>query len=156
MKRNRKKKHSIFKAGSMGIVVLIVSGFIMFMAYWSLDSRCTSIQREIGKAERRYEALESECTQEQAHWDTMKTPEKLSEKLMRFGLEMKYARQDQIVRMNADGRPVSGQISVARARQRAKTTAVVMKSEGLDVKPVRRSALSTVSAVPTRARTARR
>lgn len=154
-KRNRKmKKHTIFTAGSMGIVVLIVTGFIMLMAYWSLDSRCSSISREIGKAEKRYEALEAECVQEMAHWDAMKTPEKLSEKLLRFGLEMKYARQDQIVRMNADGRPVAGQISVARARQRIRTSTIAMQSEGLSAKSAR--IRPSVATVPSRATAVRR
>lgn len=157
MKRNRKmKKHSAFTASTMGIGVLLLTSFIMAMAYCSLDSRCTSISREIGKAEKRLEALEAECVQEMAHWDAMKTPEKLSEKLLRFGLEMKYARQDQIVRMNADGRPAAGQISVTRARQRVRTSTLAMQSEDLPARTAR--IRPSVAAVPAHARasTARR
>lgn len=155
MKRNRKvKKHAIFKSGFVGVIVLIVTGFIMLMAYWSLDSRCASIAREIGTAEKRFSALEAECVQAMASWDGQKTPEKLSEKLVRFGLEMRYARQDQIVRMGAGGSVVSSnQISVVRARQRARTPTVAMQDRALVKEPRIRTSLV---AVPSRGRTTAR
>ena len=65
-------------------------------------------------------ALGGGCVRETARWDEMKTPEKLAECLTRFGLEMKTQRQDQIVRMNRDGRPAPNQIAVTRARMRAR------------------------------------
>ncbi len=104
----------------MGVASLILCGFVVMMTYWLFDSQCTSIQREIGKAEKEFDALESECVRETARWDRMKTPEKLAECLVRFGLEMKMQRQDQIVRMNRDGRPEPNQIAVARARSRVR------------------------------------
>lgn len=119
--RNRKvKKNAVLKSGTMGIVSLIVSALIMAMIYYVLDSRCNLIQRDIGKIERRYAQLEAACVRETARWDELKVTERLDEKLSRFGLEMRYPRQDQIVRMTADGRPSAGQISVARAASRMK------------------------------------
>jgi len=121
MRKNRKRtKHSVFRLGSVGVVSLIVSIFLMLMLYWSVDSRCSSIAREIGQAEKRLAALDSEFVRVTAKWDEQKIPDRLSERLTRFGLEMKYARQDQVVRMSADGRPLPGQIAVARARQRVR------------------------------------
>lgn len=118
MRRNRRNtKHSIFKSGSWGAIMLVLSAFVMAMVYWQVDSRCTTIAREIGEAEKRLKKLESDYVREAARWDEQKIPDRLSEKLLRFGLEMKYARQDQIVRMNADGRPMPG-LAVTRARQR--------------------------------------
>ena len=93
---------------------------LMMLVYWLFDSRCSAIQREIGKAEKVLAALEADCVRETARWDEMKTPEKLAECLTRFGLEMKTQRQDQIVRMNRDGRPAPNQIAVTRARMRAR------------------------------------
>ena len=125
MKRNRKvKKNAALKSGTMGIASLIVSALIMTMIYYVLDSRCTLIARDIGKVERRCTQLEAECVREAARWDELKVTERLTEKLNRFGLEMRYPRQDQIVRMTADGRPAVGQISVARAQARAKAADV--------------------------------
>ena len=144
-KRNRKKKHSVFTAGSMGIIGLVVTIFIMLMTYWSLDSRCSTISRDILAAEKRYAALEAECVQEMAHWDSMKTPERLSEKLLRFGLEMKYPHPDQVIRMSADGQPVPRQRSVVRARQRARTETMVMQAGDISAKERIRPALGETS-----------
>ena len=107
MRRNRKvKKNAALKSGTMGIASLIVSALIMTMIYYVLDSRCTLIARDIGKVERRFTQLEAECVREAARWDELKVTERLTEKLNRFGLEMRYPRQDQIVRMTADGRAI--------------------------------------------------
>lgn len=129
MRRNRKvKKNAALKSGTMGIASLIVSALIMTMIYYVLDSRCTLIARDIGKVERRFTQLEAECVREAARWDELKVTERLTEKLNRFGLEMRYPRQDQIVRMTADGRPAVGQISVARAASRAKAAEMAYNS----------------------------
>lgn len=121
-RKNKKiKKNSSFTTGSMGVASLILCGFVVMMVYWMFDSKCTAIQRDIDKAEKEYKALETECTRETSTWNSMKTPEKLSAHLTRFGLEMKLTRQDQIVRMNREGRPVPGQIAVTRARSRSQS-----------------------------------
>lgn len=89
-----------------------------------------------------------------ASWDGQKTPEKLSEKLVRFGLEMRYARQDQIVRMGVGGSAVSSnQISVVRARQRSRTPTVAMQAGALVKEPRIRTSLAVV---PSRGRTTAR
>ena len=122
MRRNRRvKKHSRFKSGATGMVALIVSSFIMLMIYWTLDSQCTSILREIGESESRLKALDAECGRENARWNAMKTRERLDEKITRFGLAMQSPHPDQVVRMMANGEPAPGQMAVARARARAKT-----------------------------------
>ena len=153
MRRNRKvKKNAALKSGTMGIASLIVSALIMAMIYYVLDSRCTLIARDIGKVERRFAQLEAECVREAARWDELKTTERLTEKLNRFGLEMRYPRQDQIVRMTADGRPAVGQISVARAQARAKAADVALNDAVRTPRPSeKRAAPATVAK-----RTARR
>jgi len=117
MRRNRKiRKNSRFASGATGIASLIVSSFIMLMIYWSLDARCTSIMRDIGKAESKLKALEAEHGRETARWNGMKTPERLDEKIVRFGLAMGIPQADQVVRMMPSGRPAPGQMAVARAQ----------------------------------------
>lgn len=154
MRRNRKvKKNAVLKSGTMGIASLIVSALIMAMIYYVLDSRCTLIARDIGKVERRFAQLESECVREAARWDELKTPARLTEKLSRFGLEMRYPRQDQIVRMTADGRPAAGQISVARAQARAKAADVALNGA---VHAPRPSAKRAAAPAAVAKRTARR
>ena len=123
MRRNRRmKKHSNFKSGATGMVALIVSSFIMLMIYWTLDSQCTSIMRDIGAAENRLKALDAEYGRENARWNAMKTREHLDEKIRRSGLDMQSPHPDQVVRMMANGEPAPGQMAVARARARARTT----------------------------------
>ena len=130
MRRNRrvKKKYSRFKAGATGMVALIVSSFIMLMIYWTLDSQCASILREIGAAESKVKALDAEYGRENARWNAMKTRERLDEKITRFGLAMQSPHPDQVVRMMANGEPAPGQMSVARARARAKTGNMALAS----------------------------
>ena len=127
MRRNRRiKKHSHFKSGATGMGALIVSSFIMLMIYWTLDSQCTSILRDIGTAESKMKALDAEYGRENARWNAMKTRERLDEKITRFGLAMQSPQPDQVVRMQANGEPAPGQIAVARARARAKTGNMAM------------------------------
>ena len=129
MRRNRRvKKHSRFKSGATGMVALIVSSFIMLMIYWTLDSQCTSILRDIGTAENKLKALDAEYGRENARWNAMKTRERLDEKITRFGLAMQSPHPDQVVRMTAAGEPAPGQMSVARARARAKTGNMALAS----------------------------
>lgn len=121
-KRNRKvRKHSSFVTGSVGLVALLFTVFSMLAVYWLLDMRCSAIAQEIGRCEKQLAALEQESVRESARWNAMVTPERLQEKLTRFGLNMNMPRADQVVRMNADGRPHPGQIAVARAQARSST-----------------------------------
>ena len=117
MRRNRRiKKNSRFATSSMGVASLIVSGFIMMMIFFAMNSRCSSISKEIFAKENELKRLEAELTREKTRWDEMKVPEKLNVALTRFGLEMDVPREDQIVRMGRSGTPVPGQIAVARLR----------------------------------------
>lgn len=122
MRRNRRvKKYSHFKVGATGVVALIVSLFMMTMIYWTLDSQCTSIMREIGEAEKRVKALDAEYGRENARWNRMKVRERLDETITRIGLVMQTPKPDQVVRMMPNGEPAPGQMAVARARARART-----------------------------------
>lgn len=128
MRRNKKiKKNSVLTSGTVGVSSLIVSALIMTMIYYILDSRCDLINNDIGKAEKRLAALDSECVREAARWDELKIPERLNEKLTRFGLEMRYPRQDQIVQMNADGHAVEG-LAVRRRQQRNKVGDIALNA----------------------------
>lgn len=125
MRRNRRiKKNSRFATSSMGIASLIISAFIMMMIFFAMNSRCSTITREIGKKEKVLQRLESELTREKTRWDEMKVPERLNVALARFGLEMDFARGDQIVRMGRNGTPVPGQLALARLRSSRQVASV--------------------------------
>ena len=119
MKRNKKvKKHSRCTMNSVNIVALIVLSFVAVMVYWSQDARCTALAQEIGKAEREYKRLERDCQREISSWEELKTPDNLRLAFIRHGLDMGQPNQEQVVRMDANGRPLPGQMSVSRIRAR--------------------------------------
>lgn len=114
MKRNRKVRKDANMACSMSFGMLIVSIFVGVMVFWSQDSRVTSISQANGEAERKLKSLKAQLTRETARWEEMKTPEKLENQLVRLGLNMRYAAEPQVVRMDSHGRPAPGQLSVVR------------------------------------------
>lgn len=63
-----------------------------------------------------------------ARWNELMAVDRLQEKLVRFGLEMNIPRADQMIRMGASGRPLPGQIAVARARERMATANMAQNS----------------------------
>ena len=121
-RRNRKvNRHSRFTVNTAGVVALLVTGFAMVMCYCGLGMRCTSIARELQEAEREYKQLTKESERVAARWTELMAVDRLQERLVRFGLEMNIPRADQVVRLNAAGRPLPGQIAVVRARERLAT-----------------------------------
>jgi hypothetical protein len=129
MRRNKRiKKRSRFATSSMGVASLIVSGFIMLMIFFGMNTRCSSISREIGKKEKELQRLEAELTREKTRWDEMKVPERLSRALTKFGLEMNSPREDQIVRINSAGIPAPGQLALRRMQGATKSSAVASVS----------------------------
>ncbi|MGN0853171.1 MAG: hypothetical protein ACI4Q3_07315 [Kiritimatiellia bacterium] len=118
MRKNRRlKKHAVMTMGSTGSFLLVFCICAALLICWSLDQRCTTISREIGKAERAYKALEAELGRENMRWAEMTSRRKLEEKLTRFGIQMRSQAPDQIVKMDAEGRPIQG-LAYQRARAR--------------------------------------
>ena len=121
-KRNRKiNRYSSFTINTAGVVALLVTLFSMVMVYCVLGMRCTSIAQELQEAEKSYKQLSKESERVAARWTELMAVDRLQDKLVRFGLEMNIPRADQVVRLNAAGRPLPGQIAVARARERLAT-----------------------------------
>ena len=121
-RRNRKvNKHSNFTINTAGFVAVLVVGFAMVLSYCFLGMRCTSIAQELQEAEKTYKQLSKESERVAARWTELMAVDRLQDKLVRFGLEMNIPRADQVVRLNAAGRPLPGQIAVARARERLAT-----------------------------------
>ena len=121
-RRNRKvNRHAHVTANTAGVVVLILTACAMALVYGVLGMRCTSISQELQEAEKTYRQLVKEGERVAARWNELMAVDRLKENLARNGLEMDMPRADQIVRMNAAGRPLPGQIAVVRARERLAT-----------------------------------
>lgn len=113
MRRNRKKKvHAkVLPPAVVGMIVLTVS---LVLVYWFMDAKCGQLGQEIRKHEQQLSALEDERVREDARWSEKKTPEKLEQAMLQHGLAMNYPSAEQVVRMDAAGQPVPGQMSLAR------------------------------------------
>ena len=121
-RRNRKvNRHAHVTANTAGVVALILTACAMALVYGLLGMRCTSISQKLQEAEKTYRQLVKESERVAARWNELMAVDRLKENLARNGLEMDMPRADQIVRMNAAGRPLPGQIAVARARERLAT-----------------------------------
>lgn len=121
MRRNVKKpaKMSVVAANTMRFGVIIVFLFIMVILNLLASSGCNHLMKEKGLMERELVKLDEAYTREATRWETMKANDNLDMALLRHGLAMKLPRPDQNVRMRAGGTPYPGQLSIARARQRA-------------------------------------
>ena len=119
MKKNRRrsKKMSVMASRSMHIGAVMVMFFVMVILNLLASSSCNQIMKSIGEKERTLAKLEDERMRESARWDAMKTADNIDRALLKFGLSMRYAKAEQIVRMDSAGRPMPGQLAVARARK---------------------------------------
>ena len=122
MRRNRKmpKKMSVMAGRSVQIGALIITGFAMVILNMLASSSCKQLENTIGEKKRQIDSLEDSYKREKANWEKMLTPANLEQALLRHGLAMKFPKTEQVVRMDAAGRPYPGQRSVARATQRNK------------------------------------
>ena len=119
MRRNKRTKRcSEFTLNTMHIAAIVLSLFIMLMAYWVLDSRCGAIGQEIGAAEKALAKLDGELERETMKWNEMKTPERLEIALKKHGLNMNNPAPDQVIKMMPNGKMAPRQISVVRAQRR--------------------------------------
>ncbi|HNX34603.1 MAG TPA: hypothetical protein PKM57_08240 [Kiritimatiellia bacterium] len=128
MRRNRKRQvHAkVLPPSVAGMVVLIVS---MVLSYWFMDAKCAQLGQDIRKNEQKYAAFEDECVREEARWSEKKTPEKLEQAMLQHGIAMSYPTADQVVRMDASGQPVAGQLSLVRFQRNLSASERVAKTE---------------------------
>ena len=122
MRKNRKmpKKMSVMAGRSVQIGALIITCFAMVILNMLASSSCKQFENTIGEKKRQIDSLEDSYKREKANWEKMLTPANLEQALLRHGLAMKFPKTEQVVRMDAAGRPYPGQRSVARATQRNK------------------------------------
>jgi len=101
-------RRTMFGASFIGMVTVVT--ILNLLA----SSNCTHLKKEIGDKEKLLEKLEKDRERESARWEEMKSSRSLERSLRDFGMSMHYAKPSQIVRLDRNGRPRPGQISVAR------------------------------------------
>ena len=127
MRRNHKRQMRVkfLPVPAAGVIVLAVS---VALSYWFMDSKSAQLGQEIRKHEQKYSALENERVREEARWNEKKTPEKLDRAMLQHGIMMTYPTPEQIVRMDGNGRPMAGQISLMRFQRSRNAGERVVKS----------------------------
>jgi len=113
MRRNRKRQARVkfLPIPAAGIIVLTAS---VALSYLFMDSKSAQLGQEIRKYEQKFSSLENERVREEARWNEKKTPEKLERAMLQHGILMTYPTPDQVVRMDGNGRPIPGQLSLVR------------------------------------------
>lgn len=107
---------SVIAGRSFQVGGIIFALFIMVVLGCLSMSRSKQLERRKGDLVRKLERLEAQRARESARWEEMKSPEKLETVLLKHGLSMHYPRAEQVVRMDKNGNPYSGQLSLAKAR----------------------------------------
>lgn len=136
MRRNRKvpKTMSVVATNTMRFGLVIISFFAMVIINLLSRSSCRQLQNANGKLDQEIRKLEEARVREATRWESLKTPDKVEEALLRHGLSMKTPRADQTVVLMADGKPRPEQLSIARTKMRTGVEALA------SVRPSRASA----------------
>lgn len=111
---------SVMAAGTWNLLAMIVCVLVAAILNLMAEARCEQEHQVIGNLNRQIKALDDAKVREEARWEELKTSDKLEERLYRNGMKMTYAQPHQIIRMNAAGKVIPGQRSVALAKQRSR------------------------------------
>lgn len=101
--------------GFVGVILTIVLGAFINM---KTRSELTQLMKSIGEKERQLEKSEDELTRSITRWQAMTTPVNLERSMRKLGVSMKYPKEQQIIRMDANGKVKPGSIAVAKAALR--------------------------------------
>lgn len=120
-----------------GIILTLLVAVVMNLV---AESRCTQVRDSIGEKEKLLARLEQDRQRESAAWEQMTTASSLERALVRHGLNMRFPKSEQVIRMDASGTPRYGQRSVELAKNRLSASAtVVSNSRGASVRTRPRS-----------------
>ena len=113
--RNRSKPLGTVPKLLIGVFGLVAVGVA---ASWKIDSKCNTLSKEINKLEEEYARKESAYIHEESCWKEMyENPEKLDRAIKDKGLAMGFPTPEQIVRIDATGKPLPNQPSLARYKE---------------------------------------
>lgn len=108
-----------------GIIVTLMVAVVMNLV---AESRCKQVQDSIGEKEKLLVRLEQDRQRESAAWEQMTTATSLEHALVRHGLNMRYPKSEQVIRMDASGSPRYGQRSVELAKNRLSASATIVSN----------------------------
>lgn len=98
-----------------GIIAALVTMVVINLV---AEARCSQTTRSIREKEKLLVKLEQDRQRESDAWDQMTTAANLDRALINHGLDMRYPKSEQVIRMDASGTPRYGQESVKLAMNR--------------------------------------
>lgn len=121
MRKNRKttKRASSIAANTARLAVPLATAAGMVMFYMTASVKCNALAKSVDASEKELVKATADRERAQAKWDAVRSSGNLDRALMKWGLAMNLPSPAQIVRMDENGRPHPGQMSVALAQQRA-------------------------------------
>jgi hypothetical protein len=127
MRKNRKmsKKMSVTVGRTVQIGAVMVMAFAVVIVYMLANSSCKHLEKRIEEKKNIIKALEDEKERESGYLAAMTTPSKLDEALLKHGLSMHTPKLGtQVVRLNSKGQLYPAQLSVAKAKERNRSSDV--------------------------------
>lgn len=119
MRSNRRmtKKMSVAKGMTLRIGSILMALFVVVIINLLAESSCQQLMKANGEKMRQIKRLEAERQRASARWEEMQTPENLERMLLKHGLNMRYSKPDQIVRMQKNGLVQPGSKCMPRRRE---------------------------------------
>ena len=121
MRNNRRipKKLSSVVTFSMSVGAIILLLFIVVIFNLMGLSQCSQLMKTINTKEAQLTMWKAELERNVAQWESAKASVNLERALIKRGIAMYYPNPHQIVRMDANGKPLPSQTSVALLQRRA-------------------------------------
>jgi hypothetical protein len=113
VKRNRKRRSRVLWQPFTGAIGMIV---LAYLCYFFLSDKNQALVDEIRLQQQELDRLDKQCVREEARWNAMKSSERLELSMRSHGIAMNLPAARQVVRMDSDGVPREGQVSVAYLR----------------------------------------
>lgn len=117
MRKNKRKSKAMSVSAARtcqmaGVLVILLVAVIFNVI---AKNQVTAVQKEIGEKQKVLAKLDEERIRVEAAWEGMKVNSSLERALRSHGLKMDTPGAFQTVRMDANGIPLKGQYSVAKA-----------------------------------------
>lgn len=137
MGRNKKtsKRMSALATNTLRTAAALGALFAVAILDMLASSSCNQLVKRADAAEKKLQRRVADLESAQARWDAVRSSGNLDRALVKWGLDMRLPAATQIVRMDAKGAPLPGQMSVALVRQRnadtyrAQAAAPVLRNE---------------------------
>ena len=115
-KRSKRYSRMLSHTFRLGAVIAVV--FVAVILNVLASSSCNQLVKNLEAKDARLRQCEVDLDRAAAKWDAMRSSENLDQAVCKRGLALYTTDPKQLIRINANGRALPGQLSVALARER--------------------------------------